>query len=140
MLVLALFQEKERQKQEKRDSIEMRRKEAEERKQKLEQERVQKRQRKTERLEKKRQREEEAAERKRARVKAMAEEAAAAHFCANCGERGLVDDEERSVEWYECDGCECWYHGECLTQYGLIMAVTSLCYGDEWTCKRCNPW
>ncbi|KAH3747227.1 hypothetical protein DPMN_181649 [Dreissena polymorpha] len=70
----------------------------------------------------------------------MAEAAAAAYLCANCGERGCVDDEERSVEWYECDGCECWYHGGCLTQYELIMAVTSLCYGDEWTCKRCNPW
>ncbi|KAH3798924.1 hypothetical protein DPMN_152528 [Dreissena polymorpha] len=140
MLVLALFQKKQRQEKEKRDGIEMRRNKAEERKQKKEQERVQKEQRKTERLEKIRQREEEAAERKRARVEAVAEAAAAAYLCANCGERGRVDDEERGVEWYGCDGCECWYHGGCLTQYELMMAVTSLCDGEKWTCKRCNPW
>ncbi|XP_052259083.1 uncharacterized protein LOC127863558 [Dreissena polymorpha] len=115
MLVLALCQEKERQEQERRD------------------ERVEKEQRKTESLENKRQREEEATEHKRARVEVIAEAAAAVYVFANCGERGRVDDEERGVEWYGCDGCECWYHGGCQTQYELMMAVTSLCDGDEWT-------
>ncbi|KAH3834969.1 hypothetical protein DPMN_108302 [Dreissena polymorpha] len=69
----------------------------------------------------------------------MSEAAAAtAYLSANCGERGRVDDGERNVESYGCDGCECWYHGGCLTQYELIMAVTSLCDWDEWD-KRCNP-
>ncbi|KAH3799045.1 hypothetical protein DPMN_152648 [Dreissena polymorpha] len=118
----------------------MRRSKAEDRKQKKEQERVQKEQIKTERLEKIRQREEEAAERKRARVEAVAEAAATAYLCAKCGERGRVDDEERGVEWHGCDGCECWYHGGCLTQNEPMMAVTSLYDGEESTCNRCYPW
>jgi len=63
---------------------------------------------------------------------------AAAYMCAGCGERGRVDDEERGVEW--CDGCEGWYHGECLSVQELTLAVTSVCDGDDWNCKKCNPW
>jgi len=47
-----------------------------------------------------------------------------------------VDDEERGVEWYGCDGCERWYHGECLSVQELTLAVTSVCDGDDWTCKN----
>jgi len=52
-----------------------------------------------------------------------------------CGECGNPYEEDEEVEWYRCNGCKQWYHGECLE---LSASAAEDQYFVFNSCMRCT--
>jgi F-box/leucine-rich repeat protein 10/11 len=59
-----------------------------------------------------------------------------AEVCAECGKlQREIDDEDEIISWISCNGCNRWFHANCVGFRGKAEARSV----DKFVCKKCEP-
>ncbi|XP_033727644.1 uncharacterized protein LOC117316975 [Pecten maximus] len=61
------------------------------------------------------------------------------YTCQVCNIRGHCNDEEVGILWVGCDGCDRWFHRDCLNYQEQTDVDLSLIVSSNWLCHHCSP-